>query len=98
MESTETIEWIGDSRSRFIERAIELEIWGDYEGHPHLGRRLMTEVDQQIQLIKTNLNLYSIRENDERVVPLGNSNHILIYMKIFRPDPILLIIDIRRFY
>ena len=41
METAESVEWFMDSKDRFIERAIELEIWGNYEGHPHLGRRLI---------------------------------------------------------
>lgn len=40
MEIAESVEWFMDSRDRFIERAIELEIWGNYEGLPHLGRRI----------------------------------------------------------
>ncbi|MFP5385569.1 MAG: hypothetical protein ACLGHN_05780 [Bacteriovoracia bacterium] len=105
MESAEIVEWAGDSRARFIERAIELETWGDYEGHPNLGKRLISEVDSKIQEIKGNLNLYSVRENEERVVPLSASNHILIYKKIYRPGLSpdkktiqLLILDVRRFY
>lgn len=86
-------------KRRFIERAIELEIWGNYEGHPHLGRRLISEVDDKIQEIKKNLNLYSERENAERVVPLFESNHVLIYKKAEdQGRRILMIVDVRRFY
>jgi hypothetical protein len=105
MESADIVEWSGDSRIRFIERAIELEIWGNYEGHPNLGKRLISEVDTKIQEIKDNLNLYSVRENEERVVNLSVSNHVLIYKKIYLTGisshdnkPQLLILDVRRFY
>jgi hypothetical protein len=40
-----------------VEWAIELETWGDYEGHPNLGKRLISEVDGKIQELKGNLNL-----------------------------------------
>lgn len=99
MEIAESVEWFMDSRDRFIERAIELEIWGNYEGLPHLGRRLISEVDNKIQDIKKNLNLYSERENAERVVPLFESNHVLIYKKAeVKGRRLLMIIDMRRFY
>jgi hypothetical protein len=105
MESADEIKWAGDSRARFVERAIELETWGNYEGHPNLGKRLILEVDEKIQEIKGNLNLYSVRENEERVVPLSTSSHILIYKKVDILNPSmatnyiqLLIIDVRRFY
>lgn len=105
MESADIVDWAGNSRARFIERAIELETWGDYEGHPNLGKRLISEVDGKIQEIKGNLNLYSVRENEERVVPLSASNHVLIYKKAYTPGPVpnkntiqLLIVDVRRFY
>ncbi len=104
MEQADSVEWAGDSRSRFIERAIELEAWGDYEGHPNLGKRLILEVDTKIQEIKFNVNLYSVRKDEERVVPLTLSNHILIYKKIVHLGPSqersiqLLIVDVRRFY
>lgn len=42
---------------------------------------MISEVDNKIQEIKKNLNLYSERENAERVVPLFESNHVLIYKK-----------------
>jgi hypothetical protein len=105
VESADTIEWFGDSRTRFIERAIELEIWGDYEGHPDLGKRLISEADTKIRDIAKNLNLYSEREAEERVVPLTVSNHVLIYKKVYYTDVVskkskiqLLILDVRRFY
>lgn len=105
MEFADIVEWAGDSRSRFIERAIELETWGDYEGHSNLGKSLISEVDGKIEEIKRNVNLYSVRENEDRVVPLSASNHILIYKKIYQSGPSsskniiqILIVDVRRFY
>ena len=82
MESADYVEWLGDSKARFLERAIELEIWGEYEGHLNLGKRLILEVDYRIKEISKNLNLYSVRFDEERVVPLDESNHILVYRKI----------------
>lgn len=105
MESADIVEWAGDSRVRFIERAIELETWGDYQGHPTLGKRLISEVDTKLREIERNLNLYAIRADDERVVTLANSNHVLIYKKVYQrgtspgEDKLqLLILDVRRFY
>jgi hypothetical protein len=98
MESADLVEWARDSKARFIERAIELETWGNYEGHPNLGRRFISEVNDKIVEIRSNLNLYSVRENEERVVPLTDSQHVLIYKKVYTSVIKLLIIDVRRFY
>lgn len=40
MESTEDIEWKGNSLNYFIERIASLEKQGEYEGHFGLGVRL----------------------------------------------------------
>lgn len=104
MEIAHFIEWSGDSRARFIERAIELEVWGQYEGHFGLGKRLIAEVDDKLKELKLNVNLYSERQNEERVVPLASSNHVLIYKKDHihlstKTNAIkILVIDVRRFY
>lgn len=99
MEAADKVEWLGDARDRFIERAIELESWGDYEGLPNLGRRLISEVDNKIKEIQLNMNLYAVRDDDERVVNLPDSNHILIYKKVSVLGKMRLqILDVRRFY
>ncbi len=102
MEKADIIQWSGFSESRFLERALEREAWGNYNGFPNLGKRLIEEVQYKIKEISENLNLYQIREGDERVVPL-ESGFILIYRKEYYSTEdgkklCLLIIDVRKSY
>lgn len=99
MEGADLVTWAGDARARFIERAVEFEVWGKSEGHYYLGKRLIQEVDEKISEIKANLNLYAPRSDDERVAALFSSNHILVYKKLCSDLGVeLVILDIRRFY
>lgn len=103
MENTSEIEWFGDAQERLIERAKAREVWGDYEGISNLGRKLLQEVTVKISEISNNLNLYTERENEERVAPL-ESGYILVYKKIYYKDNQnqtlvkLLLIDVRKSY
>lgn len=81
MDSAIDVLWNGDSEIRFLERALEREAWGNYNGNAKLGQRFIEEVQHKILEISKNLNQYQVRENDERVVPLEKSGYILIYRK-----------------
>lgn len=104
MEFTHEIEWYGDSRERFLERAIERESWGNYNGHSNLGRRLIQEVQDKIREVSENLNLYQVRDDDERVAPLASSGYVLVYQKEYFKNAEgltavrLIIIDVRKSY
>ena len=81
MEVADEIEWYGDSEERFIERAIEREAWGNYNGNYGLGVRFIREVQDKISEISKNLNLYQQRNGEERVAPLLASGYVLVYRK-----------------
>ncbi len=104
MEFADEIVWRGDSRERFIQRAIERESWGNYNGHACLGKRLIEEVQNKLKEISENLNLYQLRNDSERVAPLALSGYVLVYQKeYFKNDQglkavRLLIIDVRKSY
>jgi hypothetical protein len=103
MESTTEIEWFGDAKERLIERAKAREDWGDYQGISNLGKRLIQEVTEKISEIFKNLNLYSERNDEERVAPL-ESGFVLIYKKIYYTDSLeirkvkLVLLDVRKNY
>lgn len=103
MESTTEIEWLGDAKERLIERAKAREDWGDFQGISHLGRRLIQEVTEKISEISKNLNLYSERNDEERVAPI-DSGFVLVYKKAYYTDSMeikkikLLLIDVRKSY
>ncbi len=103
MESTEDIAWFGDSEERLLERALERELYGKYHGHQNLGLRFLQDINAKISEIAENLNLYSERNDKERVAPL-NSGHVLIYKKEYSNDSggtphiQLLLIDVRKSY
>lgn len=101
MEFTDEVEWYGNSKERFIERALDREAFGMWEGNPELGKRLIQEVQEKIIEISRNLNQYQERENGERVAPLAKNNYVLIYQKeYFQYNNLskvkLVIIDIRK--
>lgn len=104
MEIPDDIKWYGDSQARFIERALEREAWGNYQGNFHLGKRLIQEVQDKIMEITKNLNLYQLREDEERVAPLPSSGYVLIYRKEFLKEDsgssklTLVIVDVRKFF
>jgi hypothetical protein len=103
MEFTNEIEWYGDSKNRFLERAIEREAWGHYNGNPDLGRRLLQEVQNKIKEVANNLNMYQERENNERVAVLAESNYVLVYKKEYIKTSDgnkvkLLVLDVRKSY
>ena len=104
MESADVIEWYGDSYERFIERAIERQAWGHYNGHENLGKRLVQEVQDKIKEIAGNLNLYQARVDEERVATLFSNEFVLIYLKRYFQDikgnkkVMLVIIDVRKSY
>ena len=104
MEIANDIKWSGDSYSRLVERAIEREAWGNYNGNSNLGKRLIQEVNDKINEISKNLNLYAERDNDERLVPLPGSGYALIYKKEYYNNingsklTRLLLIDVRKSY
>ena len=103
MESTIEIEWVGDTKIRLIDRATVRQRWGDYEGISNLGKRLIQEVTEKISEVSKNLNLYSERNNEERVAPL-ESGYVFIYKKVYYANELqeskvkLLVIDIRKSY
>ena len=103
MESTTEIEWLGDARERLIERAKAREAWGDYEGISNLGKRLLQEVTEKISEISQNLNMYTERNDEERVAPL-ESGFVFVYKKSYYEDSLkvkkvkLLLIDVRKSY
>jgi hypothetical protein len=104
MDIPEDIKWFGDSKARFLERALEREAWGNYEGNLNLGKRLIQEVQDKITEISKNLNLYQIREGEYRVAPLSLSGYVLIYRKESIKERtgsrkvILVIVDVRKFF
>ncbi len=100
MEIPDEIVWFGDSKIRFIERALEREAFGNYNGNLNLGKRLIQEVQDKIREISNNLNLYQQRNDEDRVAPLSASGFVLIYRKEYfhtneRKKVRLVIIDIR---
>ena len=103
MEFAHEIEWQGDSEERFIHRAIEREAWGNYEGNPNLGQRLVHEVQGKIKEISGNLNLYQERDNKDRVVALPSNGYELVYQKEYfkdgdLPKIRLVVVDVRKSY
>ncbi|MGB0452475.1 MAG: hypothetical protein ACPGJV_02075 [Bacteriovoracaceae bacterium] len=86
MEGANDIQWEGDSYQRLLERAAEKEVYGNYHGHASLGTRLLQEVQDKIQEISQNLNLYNVRADDERVAPLPGSGCVLVYKKEYYKD------------
>ncbi|MBI2519775.1 MAG: hypothetical protein HYV97_05140 [Bdellovibrio sp.] len=104
MEVADEIEWYGDSEERFIERAIEREAWGNYNGNHGLGVRFIREVQDKISEISKNLNLYQQRTGEERVAPLLSSGYVLVYRKEHFEDARgtmkarLTLLDVRKSY
>lgn len=101
MEVPDEIVWFGGSKIRFIERALERESFGNYNGNLNLGKRLVQEVQDKISEITYNLNLYQQRNDEDRVAPLSLSGYVLIYRKEYfqmnNENKIrLVIIDIRK--
>ncbi len=104
MEVANDIQWNGDSYERLIERALERESWGNYNGNTNLGKRLLQEVTDKVKEVSLNLNLYSERDDDERLAPLSSSGYVLVYKKEYYNNiggsklVRLLIIDVRKSY
>ena len=69
MEVANDIQWNGDSYERLIERALERESWGNYNGNTNLGKRLLQEVMDKVKEVSQNLNLYAERDDDETSSP-----------------------------
>lgn len=86
MESAHDIQWDGDSRERLLERAAGREAYSRVHGPPNLGGRLLQEVQNKISELAENLNLYSERDNQERVAPLSSSKYVLVYKKEYYED------------
>lgn len=81
MEKADDIVWQGDAEERFLERAAQLESWGNYQGKKDLGKRLIAEVRDKIKDIAANLNQYPVRDKNkgEHLVPLNGN--VLVYKK-----------------
>lgn len=104
MEVANDIQWEGDSQERLFERAVERQAYGNFHGHSKLGSRLLQEVQDKIQEVSQNLNLYNERDDEERVAPLASSKYVLVYKKEYYKDGAggtqvrFLIIDVRKSY
>lgn len=101
MDSTSDIQWLGDSKERFLERVAGIEVYGIYEGKVDLGRRYAAEVLEKTELAAQNLNQYPARLDGERVIPFSHGVIVYKVIKIVEPgkqDFQMQIVDVRAAY